>query len=145
MKKTKFHDRASAVSAETSEQNKDAFDEARAMYDRMSAEARRQAEAERRANRGPLVKILQGLMITAALAAAVTFFYGIYTFPDAPLRQTTEGYANKQGKPRTKEDFEKFKFWEKAFVISFSSVFAFGFAFGITDALVRRCRKSYES
>jgi hypothetical protein len=146
MKKTEFQDRPSAISAEVSAQKKDAFDEARALYDRMADEARRQAEAERRSNRrrGPLVRTLQGLMMIAVLAAAITFFYGIYMFPDAPLRQTNEGFANKQGKPRTKEDFEKFKLWEKAFLISFSSVFVFGFAFGITDYLARR-RKSYKS
>jgi hypothetical protein len=72
------------------------------------------------------------LTIIASLLAAATMFYGMYHFPDAPIRQTAGGYVGKGGRARTQQDFEAFLKWEKAMLIVFPSVFVFGFAFGIT-------------
>ena len=85
-----------------------------------------------------MTRILLGLTITASLIAAATMFYGIYYFPDAPIRQTAGGYVGKGGTARTQEDFEAFLRWEKAMLVVFPSVFVFGFAFGITDAMRKR-------
>ena len=125
-------------------QKQGAFDEARDLFEQMSAEAYRQAEIERRDARGrrPFVKILRALTITACLAAAITLFYGFYAFLDAPIRPASTGFVNKQGQPRTKEDFEKFKLWEKALFVSFGSAFALGIVFGIMDSREKRRRKS---
>ena len=125
-------------------QKQGAFDEARDLFEQMSAEAYRQAEIERQdaRSRSPFVKILLALTITACLAAAITFFYGFYAFLDAPIRPTSTGFVNKQGEPRTKEDFEKFKLWEKALFVSFGSAFALGIVFGIMDSREKRRRKS---
>ena len=124
-------------------QAKGAFDEARDLFEQMSAEAYRQAEVEKEAarNRSPLVKILLALTITACLAAAITFFYGFYAFLDAPIRPAGAGFINKQGQPRTKEDYENFKLWEKALFVSFGATVFFGIAFGIADSREKRRRK----
>ena len=124
-------------------QTKGAFDEARDLFEQMSNEARRQAEVEKEAarNRSPLVKILLALTITACLAAAITFFYGFYAFWDAPIRPAGAGFVNKQGQPRTKEDYENFKLWEKALLFSVGSAFALAIAFGIADSREKRRRK----
>ena len=124
-------------------QTKGTFDEARDLFEKMSGEARRQAEIESQAarNRSPFVKILLALTITACLAAVITFLYGIYAFGDAPIRQTGTGFVNKQGQPRTKEDFENFKLWEKALFVGFGLTFAVGALFGILDSREKRRRQ----
>ena len=118
------------------------FDEARDLFEKMSAEAYRQAENERReaAQRSPLVKALLALTVAACLAAAITFFYGIYAFPDAPLRKSYAGFTNKQGLPRSQEDFEKFKIWEKTLFVSLGSAFICAVAFGIINSREKRRR-----
>src|SRR5688572_10661968 len=110
------------------------------MFDRISSEAARQSRAGRKAarSRGPVTRILLGLTITASLIAAATMFYGIYYFPDAPIRQTANGYVGKGGGTRTREDFQAFLVWKKTLLFMFPTVFVFGAAFGITEARQRR-------
>ena len=96
-------------------------------------------------SRRPLQRILLALTLGAVLLTAVTMFYGIYYFPDAPLRQIAAGYVGKGGGPRTQEDFEAFVIWERALLTAFSLSFVFGVAFGITDVMQRRKDKRRES
>jgi hypothetical protein len=53
----------------------------------------RQIETEREntRTRSPFVKFLQALLITSVVSAILTFAYGIYNFPDAPLRLKDNG------------------------------------------------------
>lgn len=124
-------------------QPKGALDEARSLFEKMAGEAGRQAERQQKdaRARGPVAKILLALTLTACLFAAVTGIYGIYYFPDAPIRQTESGgYVGKVGKPHTREEFEAFTRWKQAMVIAFPSALAFGLAFAIAENLGRRKR-----
>jgi hypothetical protein len=114
--------------------------EARDLFERMAGEAVRQSEVERKEakSRRPVTRILLALTIAASLLAAATMFYGIYYFPDAPIRQTSGGYAGKGGGRRTQGDFEAFLRWQKATLVVFPLVFGFGFAFGLTEVMQKR-------
>ena len=116
------------------------LDEARALFDKMVDEVTRRSEVERQAarSRGPVTRVLLALTIVAGLLAAATMFYGVYNFPDAPIRQTAGGYEGKGGRTRTQEDFEAFIRWKKTMIVVFPAVFGFGFALGISDAMQRR-------
>ena len=77
-------------------------------------------------------------MLAGCLLAAFVMFYGVYYFPDAPVRPTANGYQGKDGRARTREDFEAFVLWEKVMFTVFPSVFVLGFASAVTDAMQRR-------
>jgi hypothetical protein len=115
-------------------------DDARDLIERLAGEAARQSRVERKEakSRDPVTRILLGLTIAASLIAAATMCYGIYYFPDAPIRQTAEGFVGKGGSARTGEDFEAFLRWKKVMLFVVPSVFVFGVAFGITEARQRR-------
>jgi hypothetical protein len=85
-----------------------------------------------------VARLLLVLTIAAGLLAVATMFYGVYNFPDAPIRQTTGGYEGKGGRARTQEDFEAFIAWEKAMIVVFPAVFGLGFASVCIDAMQRR-------
>ena len=125
-------------------QIKDSFDRARDLFEQMRGEARRQAEAERNdaRQRSPLVKFLRALTIVACLSAAITFGYGLYAFPDAPLRKSYAGFTNKQGLPRSEEDFRKFKIWEKTLFAGVGAAFLGGFSFALLNGRERRRQKA---
>ena len=143
MKKTDHHSPHSQT-GQAPQEKQGAFNEARQLFKRMKGEAERRSELEREEarSRGPLAKILLVLTIVACLLAGATMLYGVYNFPDAPIRQTEGGYAGKRGKPHTKEDYEAFLRWKKTLFIVFPSALLLGLAFGITDARQRRKRKS---
>ncbi len=106
----------------------------------MVDEAKRHSESEREAarSRGPLARVLLALTIVACLSAVGAGVYGVYKFPDAPLRQTAGGYAGKHGEPRTREDFEAFVSWERVMFVVFPAAFVLGFAFAWADRAGRR-------
>ena len=85
-----------------------------------------------------MTRILLALTLVSSLIAAATMFYGIYYFPDAPIRQVAGGYVGKGGSARTQQDFDAFLVWKKVMLFVFPSVFVFGLAFGITDSRQRR-------
>lgn len=126
--------------AQATPEKQGTLDEARDLSERMVGEAVRhsQVETKEAKSRGPVARFLLALTILASLFATTTMFYGMYYFPDAPIRQTAEGYVGKGGTARTQEDFEAFLRWEKTMLIAFPSVFVFGFAFGITNVRQRR-------
>jgi hypothetical protein len=108
----------------------------------MAGDAARLSEIEREEakSRGLVARILLALTIAACLLAVVTMIYGIYNFPDAPIRRTAEGYQGKGGRARTQADYEAFVVWGKAMLVVFPSAFVFAFAFAIADAMRRRRR-----
>ena len=125
-------------------QRQGALEEAQTLFKRMVGEAKRRSKLEREEarSRSPLARFLLVLTIAACLLAVVTGIYGVYNFPDAPIRPIAGGYVGKGGKPHTLEEFEAFILWKQVMFIVFPSAFLLGFAFGITDTMQRRKRSS---
>jgi hypothetical protein len=113
----------------------------------MAGETTRRSEGERVAAgaRGPLARLLLVLTIAACLCAAATGVYGIYNFPDAPIRLKGTGYVGKGGGAHTREEFDAFVLWERAMFIAFPLAFLLGAAFAITDTTERRRHGSEQS
>jgi hypothetical protein len=116
------------------------LDEARNLIETMKDEAERRSELEAEAarTRGPVARVLLALTVVAAVVAVATLAYGVFAFPDAPIRATGGGYAGKGGTPRTREDFEAFMAWKTAALAVVPTLFALGFAFAVADARRRR-------
>jgi hypothetical protein len=116
------------------------FEQAREIFDKMKGEAVRETEIERQRDRvrGPVAKTLLYLTLVAILLAVVTGCYGIYNFPDAPIRPAAQGYVGKTGKPHTQAEYEGFVAWKKTMFIVFPSALVLGFAFGIAETKGRR-------
>jgi len=138
MKKAAFQDRLPAIPKRTAEEKKGASG-----IDELAGEARRRAgiEHEENLHRSRLVKILLMLALASVFAAAASGVYGVYHFPDAPLRQQGEVYSGKHGQPRTRVDYEHYLAWEKALFGAFGSTFFFALAFGIMDSREKRHRQ----
>ena len=81
----------------------------------------------------PVARALGVLTVVAALLAAATLVYGIWYFPDAPIRPVGSGYKGKTGTPRTLEDFTAFSNWLAALLIVFPTAFGIGFAYLFAD------------
>lgn len=116
------------------------IDEAKNLLETMMAEATRRSKRESDAarSRGPAARVLLALTIVAAVLAAATLVYGIFTFPDAPIRETASGYTGKGGTARTQGDFERFVAWKTAMLTIVPSAFVLAFAFAVADARQRR-------
>ncbi|MGR9046920.1 MAG: hypothetical protein ACU83N_16690 [Gammaproteobacteria bacterium] len=129
-----------STTSEPSEANPRLIVETRKLFQSMVQEARDRDEADRQITKshGPVARLLLTLTVAAGLLTASTMFYGIYSFPDAPIRQTATGFEGKAGRVRTEQDFKAFKDWEKAMILSFSTTFCFGFAFAVSDRLLQR-------
>lgn len=104
--------------------------ETREFYEQMSGEVRRLAELDRKAaqHRGPATKALFAACFIAVALAVVTLVYGFITFPDAPIRESANGYVGKHGAPHTREHYERFMLWEKSLLASFGLAFVTGFS-----------------
>jgi hypothetical protein len=118
--------------------------EVRELFRRGMKLAKRQSASERAAarERGPLARVLLALTLAACLSAVGAGVYGAYKFPDAPIRQSGEGYAGKYGKPHTREEFEAFVTWKSVMFVAFPSAFVLAFAFALADGGLRGRRKS---
>ena len=99
------------------------------MLDRAEEQAR--ADAEKIKRLGPVSRVLLGLAIVALLAAGITTIYGIWNHVDAPIRPTANGYANKAGQPRTREDYESYVAWSRAMFITYPTAIGLFFLFGL--------------
>jgi len=117
--------------------------ETRELYQRMAGEVHRQAELDREAarSRGPVAKALFAACVIAVLLAAVTLVYGFITFPDAPIRESLNGYVGKYGAPHAREHYERFMLWEKLMLASFGLAFAMGFGAVAAEKFGRRGRR----
>ena len=127
-----------------SNQQLGAFEEASRLFEHMRGEVKRQSEIEREAerHRSSFVKALFALMLVSCLLAVGVGVYGIYNFPDAPVREKQGVYSGKYGKPYEKEDFERFVVWKQALFASFAATFTLGFTFAALDKRERRRWKS---
>ena len=127
-------------------QQHNAFEEASRLFGHMTSEVKRQSEIDREAdrNRSPLVKAFFALALLSCLLAVGVGAYGIYSFPDAPIKENGSEYSGKYGKPYKKDDFEKFVLWKQSLFVSFAAVFTLGFTGAALDARERRKRESSE-
>lgn len=84
-------------------------------------------------------KALTGLVIAVAVFAALAMSYGIYRFPDAPIRQCGENcFAGKQGRQRTREDYDAFNRW---LVVTPASI-VLAIALGFVSLYIERSERS---
>lgn len=73
-------------------------------------------------------KGLTYLVVTLAVAGALSLFYGIYHFPDAPISRCGENcFRGKQGQTRTQADFDSFNRWLVAAPSLIGATIACGF------------------
>ena len=96
------------------------IDEARALYRRYVNYAVRDINRLHQAgeNTKPVwLRIVNLIGILAVVLAVVILAYGVYRWPDAPIRQTANGYAGKTGVAHTGEEYELFKDWEKSLLV----------------------------
>lgn len=116
------------------------IEEARGVFEQARAEVSRRAEAGREEERarGPAARLLLALTLAGALLTSALMFYGVYKFPDAPVRQTAEGFRGKDGRARTREEFEAFVLWQRVLFTVVPAVFVLGFAYAAADAARRR-------
>jgi hypothetical protein len=120
--------------------NKGILREARALYNQMVSQAKLSAQRDHEAarRRSPIVKALLAACFFAGVLAAITLIYGLITFPDAPIRESTSGYVGKQGAPHTREDFDQYKLWEKLVAGSFGLTLLTGFGAVASEKMSRR-------
>ena len=91
--------------------------------------------------RGAVTRVLLVLTLLAVMAATATAVYGVYHFPDAPLRPRGGGYVGKTGAPHTREDYERYLRWSLAMWTAFPAAFIMGATFVYSDARDRRRRR----
>ena len=119
------------------------FEEAGALFDDLTTNIKNLSEVEREADRrrSPFLKTLGWLCLFSAIAAAAIGIYGAYNLPYAPIRERGGAYYGRYDTPSTKEDYEKYQIWSKAFLASFGAVFALGFLFVALDSRERKLKK----
>jgi hypothetical protein len=91
--------------------------------------------------RGAVTRALLALTLLAVTAAGATAVYGVYHFPDAPIRPSAGGYVGKTGAPHTRGDYERFLRWSLAMWTAFPAAFVLGATFVYSDARDRRRRR----
>jgi hypothetical protein len=139
MKNAEMQERLAEMAARM-KQDKGSLGEVGMLFKHWAGESRRQTEIDKKEarHRSGLTKILLALTLAAVVSAVGSGIYGVYNFPDAPLRPAANGYVGKLGKPHTAAEFENYLLWKKALLITFPAVFVFGFAFGFSDNRDRR-------
>jgi hypothetical protein len=80
------------------QQAQGSLDQTRALFERMAGEAVRRSELhpEEARSRGAVARVLLAITIVAGLLAGGLMVYGVYNFPDAPIRQTESGVRRKE-------------------------------------------------
>ncbi len=114
------HNDTSSTSPAPQPQRISPIDEARALYKRYVNFAVRDINRLHRAggNTKPAwLRIVDLIGILAVVLAVMVLAYGVYKWPDAPIRQTASGHAGKTGVAHTREEYELFKDWEKSLLV----------------------------
>jgi hypothetical protein len=140
MKHRKHNDTFSTSPAPES-QRINPIDEARALYKHYVNYAVRDIDRLHTAgvNTKPVwLRIVELIGILAVVLAVVILAYGVYKWPDAPIRQTASGYAGKTGVAHTSEDYELFKDWEKSLLV----IVPVAFIVNIGAAVIWKRRRS---
>lgn len=86
-------------------------------------------------------KMLTVAGVLIIIIAALILAFGAVKWPDAPIRQTPNGFVGKTGLTHTREDYELFKLWEKSLLISFP----LAFIVNIAAAVVAKRKRKKES
>ena len=72
-----------------------------------------------------------GLVAKALFAVFVAVFaYGLYRFPDAPIRYVDGLYVGKFGGIHSREEFERFRLWELVFFGTCATMSAVAYRYG---------------
>lgn len=119
MRYRKQKDTFSASPASQSERT-NPIAEARALYRRYVNYAVQDIERLHQSgkNAKPIwLRIVHLIGILAVVLAVVILAFGVYTWPDAPIRQTASGYTGKTGVAHTEQEYELFKDWEKSLLV----------------------------
>jgi len=53
------------------------------------------------------------------IVIGVLWTYGVYYYPDAPIRRCGDGFCGKHGPTRTLAEFQSFENWEGLFIFTF--------------------------
>ncbi len=81
-------------------------------------------------------KLQKIALVTIFALMGTVFFYGMYEYPDAPIRSCDRNvYCGKMGKAHTKHEFENFKIWENTLL--------YGLPFGMIALFLLRERKKH--
>jgi len=67
---------------------------------------------------GRTITTLRYVALVVFGALVVVMGYGLYYFPDAPIRYVDGQYVDKRGRIHTKADFEFVRVWERVFIAS---------------------------
>lgn len=79
-------------------------------------------------------KVLQTAVVTLAISTAILFGYGIYRFPDAPIRQCGDDcFRNKLGEPRTADEYHAFYIWLRVTPTLLVSAVVLGFILNVVE------------
>ena len=87
------------------------------------------------------LKIVNLIGILAVVLTVVILAFGVYAWPDAPIRQTASGYAGKTGIAHTSDEYESFKNWEKTLLV----VVPLAFIVNIGAAIISKRRGKHQS
>ena len=82
-------------------------------------------------------RVFNFICVILIVIVVLIMIFGIFKWPDAPIRQTPGGFVGKTGGAHTREDYELFKLWEKSLLVSVPLAFAVNFI----AALAKRKRK----
>src|SRR5206468_2909732 len=61
----------------------------------------------------------EDLMRAISIVIGVLWIYGVYYYPDAPIRRCGDGFCGKHGPTRTLAEFQSFENWESLFIFCF--------------------------
>ncbi|HVG22085.1 MAG TPA: hypothetical protein VNI02_23825 [Blastocatellia bacterium] len=118
------------------------IDEARALYTRYVNQAVQDINQSHSANDRAKPLWLKAINVIGVVAVALTvglLIYGIFTWTDAPIRQTPTGYVGKTGIAHAREEYERFKQWEKSLLV----VAPFAFIVNIIAAVIADRRRRH--
>jgi hypothetical protein len=60
-----------------------------------------------------MARFLAVIVVPVVTWMLVLFAYGIFSYPDGPIRQcTSHGYCGKQGQPHTEREYRRYLAWQ---------------------------------
>jgi ABC-type Fe3+ transport system permease subunit len=103
--------------------------------DQVFARAAQAIERDRAesAKRGPLARALYAATAIVAVVAAAVLTYGAFTYYDAPIRETPNGFVSKHGTSYSREHYESYLLWTKGVWTAFAVTFVTAFAASLAD------------
>jgi len=84
-----------------------------------SRETNAEPDAGKSAIDGWITRHAEDLARAIFIVNGVLWTYGVYYYPDAPIRRCGDGFCGKHGLTRTLAEFRSFENWESVFFFSF--------------------------